>query len=347
MTLTLERLRQLPKAELHIHLDGCLRPATMIELARQAKVTLPVSGVDALAKWMLVDDARDLEDYLKRFEVTIALLQTAEAIERVAYEMVEDAKADGLRYFEVRYCPTLSGRQGLSVEAVVQAQWKGLQRGEKDFGVPSRIINTALRQNAPADSLDLARRSVALKDHGVVGFDIAGGEAGRYAKSHAEAFRVAREGYLGVTVHAGEAAGAGSVRQALFDCGADRIGHGTRLFEDPALEAYVRDRQIPIEINLTSNVQTRAVTGAGAHPVKRYLERGLKVFLNSDSWLMSGTTCSEEYRRATEALGLSQAQLATMMLNSLDAAFLPYPEKAQLKGQAASEFELTGVFLST
>ncbi len=347
MTLTLDEIRQLPKAELHIHLDGCLRPATMVELAKKARVELPVTGVDALAKWMLVDDARDLEDYLKRFEVTIALLQTPEAIERVAYEMVEDAKADGLRYFEVRYCPTLSGRQGLSVEAVVEAQWKGLQRGEKDFGVKSRIINTALRQNSPADSLDLARRSVALKHQGVVGFDIAGGESGRYAKSHAQAFQVAREGYLGVTVHAGEAAGAGSVRQAIFDCGADRIGHGTRLFEDPALEAYVRDRRIPIEINLTSNVQTRAVAGAAAHPVKRYLERGLKVFLNSDSWLMSGTTCSEEYRRATEALGLSRAQVATMMLNSLDAAFLPHPEKMALMGQAASEFELTGFFLST
>ena len=345
--LTRELLVRLPKAELHVHLDSALRPETMVELARAAKFTLPTTDPDELRKFMVVRDASSLEDYLARFEYTIPLLQTPDGIERVAYEMVEDAKADGLRYFEVRYCPTLSGRQGLSVEAVVAAQWKGLQRGARDFGVKSRIINCALRQNDPAASLDLARRSVALKDQGVVGFDIAGGESGRYAKSHAEAFRVAREGYLGVTVHAGEAAGAGSVKQAIFDCGADRIGHGTRLFEDPALEAYVRDRRIPIEINLTSNVQTRAVTGAAAHPVKRYLERGLKVFLNSDSWLMSGTTCSEEYRRATEALGLSRAQVATMMLNSLDAAFLPHPEKMALMGQAASEFELTGFFLST
>src|ERR1041385_4989179 len=157
MTLTLERLRQLPKAELHIHLDGCLRPATMIELARKAKVELPASGAEALGKWMLVDDARDLEDYLKRFDVTIALLQDPDAIERVAYEMVEDARADGLRYFEVRYCPTLSARQGLTVEEVVEAQWRGLQRGERDFGVKSRIINCALRQNPPEASLDLAR----------------------------------------------------------------------------------------------------------------------------------------------------------------------------------------------
>lgn len=330
MTLTLERLRQLPKAELHIHLDGCLRPATMVELAKRAKVELPVSGVEALGKWMLVDDARDLEDYLKRFEVTIALLQTPDAIERVAYEMAEDAKADGLRYFEVRYCPTLSGRQGLSVEEVVAAQWKGLQRGEQDFGVKSRIINCALRQNDPAASLDLARRSVALKGQGVVGFDIAGGENGRYAKSHAEAFRVAREGYLGVTVHAGEAAGAGSVKQAIFDCGADRIGHGTRLFEDPALEAYVRDRQLTLEINLTSNVQTRAVSGYAAHPLRGYLDRGLRVMLNSDSWLMSGTTCTREYWLAHTELGATPQELHRMLINSFAAAFLPWPEKQEL-----------------
>src|SRR5688572_28108701 len=145
MTLTRDELRRLPKAELHIHLDGCLRPATMIELAREAKVALPTTDVDALARWMLVDDARDLEDYLKRFEVTIALLQTPEAIERVAYEMVADAKADGLSYFEVRYCPTLSSRGGLSVEEAVRAEWRGLERGRKEFGVPSRIINCALR----------------------------------------------------------------------------------------------------------------------------------------------------------------------------------------------------------
>ena len=334
MTLTLERLRQLPKAELHIHLDGCLRPATMIELARKAKVELPASGAEALGKWMLVDDARDLEDYLKRFDVTIALLQDPDAIERVAYEMVEDAKADGLRYFEVRYCPTLSARQGLTVEAVVAAQWRGLQRGERDFGVKARIINCALRQNPPEASLDLARRSVALRHHGVVGFDIAGGEAGRYAKSHAEAFRVAREGYLGVTVHAGEAAGAGSVKQALFDCGADRIGHGTRLHEDPALEGYVRDRRVPIEINLTSNVQTRAVPSAAAHPLRGYLDRELAVFLNSDSWLMSGTTCSAEYWLAHTALGATPRELSKMMMFSFQAAFLPWAEKQALIQEA-------------
>ena len=330
MPLTPEQLRKLPKAELHVHLDGCLRPATMIDLARAAKVDLPARDPDSLRRWMLVDDARDLEDYLRRFEVTIALLQTPEAIERVAYEMVEDAQADGLRYLEVRYCPTLSSRQGLTVEAAVQAEWRGLQRGTRDFGVKTGIINCALRQHDPAESLDLARRSVALRDHGVVGFDIAGGEAGRPAAQHAEAFRIAKAGLLGITVHAGEAAGPESVAQALFDCGADRIGHGTRLGEDPALEAYVRDRRIPIEINLTSNVQTRAVPSASAHPLRGYLARGLAVSLNSDSWLMSGTTCSHEYWLAQTELGATTQDLHKMMMNSFVGAFLPWPEKQEL-----------------
>ncbi|HVX87713.1 MAG TPA: adenosine deaminase [Gemmatimonadales bacterium] len=337
MTLTLDEIRRLPKAELHIHLDGCLRPATMIDLARTAKVALPASNAADLAEWMLVDDARDLEDYLKRFEVTIALLQTPEAIERVAYEMVEDAKADGLRYFEVRYCPPLSTRQGLTVEECVQAQWRGLQRGERDFGVKARIINCALRQHPPSESLDLALRSVALKEFGVVGFDIAGGESGRYAKAHAEAFQVAREGYLGLTVHAGEAAGAGSVKQAIFDCGADRIGHGTRLFEDPGLEGYVRDHRITLEINLTSNLQTRAVPSIAAHPLRGYLDRGVQVMLNSDSWLMSGTTCSREYWLAQTELGATTKELHGMMIASFNAAFLPWPEKQALLQAALPE----------
>jgi adenosine deaminase len=286
---------------------------------------------------MLVDDARDLEDYLKRFEVTIALLQDPEAIERVAYEMVEDAKADGLRYLEVRYCPTLSTRRGLTVEDAVAAEWRGLQRGENDFGVGVGIINCALRHHDPAESLDLARRSVALKHQGVVGFDIAGGEAGRPAKAHAEAFRVAREGLLGVTVHAGEAAGPESVAEAIFDCGADRIGHGTRLHEDPALEGYVRDRRVVIEVNLTSNVQTRAVPSISAHPLRGYLDRGLAVMLNSDSWLMSGTTCSHEYWLAHTELGVSRLELNTMIFTSFLGSFQSWPEKQRLMQQVTAE----------
>jgi adenosine deaminase len=341
MTLTPELLRRLPKAELHVHLDGSLRPATMLELARAARVELPARDPDALRRWMLVSDARDLEDYLRRFEVTIALLQSPEAIERVAYEMVEDARADGVRYLEVRYCPALSTRRGLPYEDAVAAEWRGLQRGTRDFGVRTAIINCALRHDPPATTAAEARRSVALRGQGVVAFDLAGGEAGRPAADHAEAFRIAREGLLGVTVHAGEAAGPASVAQALFACGADRIGHGTRLHEDPALEDYVRDRRVHVEVNLTSNVQTRAVPSAAAHPLRRYLDRGLAVSLHSDSWLMSGTTCSQEYWLAHTALGVTRPEIDRMILDSFAAAFLPWPAKQALLAEVAAALEAT------
>ncbi|MBK9550284.1 MAG: hypothetical protein IPO52_14560 [Gemmatimonadetes bacterium] len=189
-----EALRRMPKAELHVHLDGSLRPATMLELAATAGVSLPAPDAESLRRWMLVDDARNLEDYLARFDVTIALLQRPEAIERVAYEMVEDAAADGLRYLEIRYCPQLSVGEELSLDEVIEAEWRGLQRGFADFGVPARIINCSLRHYDPELSLVIAEHSVRMRSHGVVGFDLAGGEAGRPCELHREAFDLAARG---------------------------------------------------------------------------------------------------------------------------------------------------------
>src|SRR5215204_168410 len=233
--LTRELIGRLPKAELHVHLDGSLRPQTMIDLARKARVVLPSYESDALRKFMLVDDAANLEDYLHRFDFTIPLLQTPEAIERVAYEMVEDAARDNLRYLEVRYCPHLSRKQGLTLEEVMEAELRGLQRGERDFGVIARVINCSLRHYDPAVSVEIADCSVALRNRGVVAFDLAGGEAGRPAGNHRRAFDTAARGLLGITVHAGEAAGADSIAEAILLCHADRIGHGTRLRENADL----------------------------------------------------------------------------------------------------------------
>lgn len=333
--LTREELRALPKAELHVHLDGSLRPATMLELAREARVALPVSGAEALRAHMRVDDARNLEDYLARFELTIALLQSPEAIERVAYEMCEDAARDGIWYLEVRYCPTLSCREGLTLDEVIAAEWRGLERGSRDFGVMARIICCSLRQYDPELSVEIARHATTARDRGVVGFDLAGGEAGRPAERHAAAFDVAARGGLGITVHAGEAAGAESVAGAIFQCHATRIGHGTRLREDPLLEAYVRDRRICVETNITSNIQTRAVPDAASHPVREYLAAGLNLTLCTDNWLMSDVTLSGEYHLAQTALGFSREQLTRMMLNGFESAFLPWPEREPLIRRAA------------
>jgi len=335
--LTRELIARLPKAELHVHLDGSLRPATMIELARSANLDLPTRDPDALRQYMLVDDARNLVDYLARFDITIALLQTPEAIERVAWEMVEDAARDNVRYLEVRYCPRLSTRGGLSIDEVTAAERRGLVRGERDFGVRTGIIDCSLRHYDPEVSLEIARAAVRNRPNGVVAFDLAGPEAGHPPSAHRAAFDCAAEGLLGITVHAGEAAGPGSIAEALHYCHADRIGHGTRLFEDPALQDYVRDRRVPIEINLTSNLQTRVVARAAEHPVRRYLDAGLNVTLSTDSWLMSGVILTDEYWLAHRELGFSRQEIDTMILNGFNSAFLPWPERQALLAAVRDE----------
>src|SRR5919106_704219 len=335
--LTRELIGRLPKAELHTHLDSSLRPETMIELARDVGFELPTRDPAALRRFMRVDDAANLEDYLNRFEYTIPLLQSAEAIERVSYEMVEDAGRDGVRYLEVRYCPWLSRRQGLSMERALEAELAGLARGERDFGVVTRVINCSLRHYSPEVSVAIARLSVAYRDRGVVAFDLAGGEAGRPPGVHQAAFDIAADGCLGITIHAGEAAGAASIAEAVHRCHADRIGHGTRLYEDPLLRDYLRDRRLPLEINITSNVQTRAVARAADHPVRAYLDAGLVVTLCTDGWLMTGVTLTDEYWLAHRELGFTRAEIDRCILDGFANAFLPWPERQALLAQVTDE----------
>jgi len=337
--LSRELIARLPKAELHTHLDGCLRPSTLIDLARAANVELPSTDPDTLAHYMVVREARNLDDYLKRFDITVALLQTPESLERVAYEMVQDAAADGLRYLEVRYCPHLSTHGGLTMDEVVAAESRGFKRGERDFGLATGIINCSLRHYTAERSIEIAEHSVRCQPLGVVAFDLAGGEAGRPPGVHGDAFDLALAGGLAITVHAGEAAGPESIAEAIRRCHAMRLGHGTRLFEDPALQDLVRERGILIEINLTSNLQTRAVSSAREHPVRRYFDAGLAVTLCTDSWLMSGTTLTNEYWLAHRELGFTRAEVDRMILAAFEGAFLPGPEKQRLHAAARNELE--------
>ncbi|HLG05863.1 MAG TPA: adenosine deaminase [Gemmatimonadales bacterium] len=335
--LSRELISRLPKAELHVHLDGSLRPETMIDLARKSGVVLPASDAESLRRYMVVTDARNLEDYLQRFDITVALLQTPEAIERVAYEMVEDAVRDNVRYLEVRYCPHLSTHGGMTMEEVVAAESRGFRRGERDFGVRTGIINCSLRHYPPDRSIEIAELSVRSKALGVVAFDLAGGEAGFPPGVHAAAFDIALSGNLGITIHAGEAYGPASVSEAIRRCHAMRIGHGTRLKENPALQEFVRDRRITIEINITSNVQTRVVPDPSAHPVRGYFDAQLAVTLCTDSWLMSGVWLTDEYWLAHRSLGFTRAEIDRMILNGFAGAFLAWPERQALIARARDE----------
>jgi adenosine deaminase len=333
------KLRQLPKAELHCHLDGSVRPDTLVDLAREHRVQLPRQTPEELADYMRVDDARDLEDYLRRFDVTISVPQSEEALERVAYELAEDAAEDGVRYIEVRNAPLLNVVQGLTLVQAVEAPLRGLRKAENDFGITARFIVCGLRQFPPESSLEMARLAVEFKNEGVVGFDLAGGEKGNSASRHAEAFRYARENNLAVTVHAGEGDGAESVREAVHVCGANRIGHGTRLIEDPDLTQYVNDRRIALEVCLTSNVQTRVADSYATHPFREYFDRGLNVTLNTDNRLMSATTLTDEYVYAAEHLGFTVEELAGIALNGFESAFLPWEDRLVLIEDASDKIE--------
>lgn len=330
-------LQRLPKAELHVHLDGSLRPATLAELAFARGVALPVSDTAALGDYMRVDDARNLEDYLARFEITLAVMQDAEALERIAHELVIDSAEDGVRYVEVRWCPALNVRGGLALDEVVTAVHRGLRRGERETGTVARSIVCALRNLGAAHGREMAELAVAHRALGVVAFDLAGGEAGNPAREYADAFAHARAHDLAVTVHAGEGAGAESIREAVHLCGADRIGHGTRLLEDPSLLAYVRDRRIALEVCPTSNVQTRVAPTFAVHPIKAQREAGVLVTVNTDNRLMSGVTLTEEYARCAEHLGFGFDDLAALSLDAFSAAFLPYPEREALRAQAEAD----------
>jgi adenosine deaminase len=341
VTLTRELLRQMPKAELHVHLDGSVRPETMIELAQDAKVSLPSNDPAALREAMLVKNARSLEEYLERYQITLAVMQSTAALERIAYEFVTDVAKENLRYVEVRYCPALH-TPALTLSQAVEAPLAGIRRGAQETGTRVGLIICGLRTLSPAISEDLARLAVDYKSEGVVAFDLAGAERGHPARDHARAFGYATAHGLACTCHAGEADGPDSIRQAIHVCGAQRIGHGTTLGQAPQVEEYVREHRIPLEMTLTSNLHTKAVTNLQDHPARQYFDRGCVVTLNTDSRLMDGTSLTEEYWLAHTQLGFARPQIDQLILNSFESAFLPATEKVQMIAAVKEELRRIG-----
>lgn len=337
--LTSALLTKLPKAELHCHLDGSVRPETMLELARDQRVVMPEDDAEALRNYMRVDDARNLEDYLARFGHTLSVMQTAEAMERIAYELAEDCAKEGVRYLETRYAPVLNVEGGLSLAEAVEAPLRGLARAEREYGIVARVIVCGIRNMSPDVSLQLARLAVDFKDRGVVGFDLAGGEAGNPASRHKAAFDHAFAHGLPCTCHAGEGDGASSVADAIHNCHAHRIGHGTRLIEDAALMAEAKAKGIAIECCLTSNVQTHAVQSLELHPLRKYVEAGLKVSLNTDNRLMSGTDLVTEYGLAAKHLDFTFEELCALARGGFENAFLPEAERAALLARVDAEID--------
>jgi adenosine deaminase len=343
---TLDTIRQAPKALLHDHLDGGLRPATMIELAREFGYDgLPTTDAEELAAWMRRGaDRKSLELYLETFAHTVGVMQERDAIVRVAAECAEDLAADGVVYAEVRYAPELSTERGLSLDDVVEANIEGFGIGmerARAAGNPivMKVIVTAMRQ--AARSVEVAECAVRWRDAGVVGFDIAGPEAGYRPTRHLDAFEYIRRENFHITIHAGESFGVPSIWEALQFCGAERLGHGVRIVDDihvrddgsvelGRLAAFVRDRRVPLEMCPTSNVHTGAAPSTSEHPIDLLRRLRFRVTLNTDNRLMSGVSMSSEFVALDEAFGIGLGEMEWLTLNGMKSAFAPFDERLRI-----------------
>ena len=320
--------KALPKTDLHVHLDGSLRLQTILELAEKDGIDLGVTNVDQLEK--LIGPGKihaSLEDYLKGFDITLQVLQNESSLYRAAYEIAEDAAAENVRYMEVRYSPILHTQKGLATARILESVLSGLRDAESDFGIKSGVIVCGMRHVSPDISLRLAELAVAFKNRGVVGFDLAGAEYNNPAKDHLAAFNLILSNNVNVTIHAGEAYGPDSIHQALHFCGAHRIGHGTRLREDGDLLNYVNDHRIPLEVCISSNVQTGAVANLADHPFKFYHDLGLRVTLNTDNRLITNTTMTKEFHLAYKQFDLTETDIIDIVVDGIKSSFLPYEYK--------------------
>jgi adenosine deaminase len=341
---TPEQIKRLPKVVLHDHLDGGLRPETIIDIAQRIGYSLPTTDPTKLADWFEEScNSGSLERYLETFEHTIAVMQTREDILRVARECALDLARDGVVYAEVRGAPELFTRQGLSLNEVIEATVEGFRLGEKDAaaeGLSIRVesILCALRQNNVAQ--EVAEKAIEFRDKGVVGFDIAGPEDGFPPSNQLDTFNYLRQEDAHFTIHAGEAYGLPSIWQAIQMCGAERLGHGVRIIEDidlsgttprlGRLASYVKDRRIPLELCPTSNLQTGAVKDMKSHPIGLLAKLRFRVTINTDNRLMSRTSMTNEMQQVVSAFDWTFQDLQRVTINALKSAFIPFDERLKI-----------------
>ena len=343
LPLKLDSIRHAPKALLHDHLDGGLRPATVLDIAAKIGYEgLPAADVDALAHWFkTAAHSGSLVRYLEPFAHTVAVMQSAECLHRVAFECVEDLADDSVVYAEVRFAPELHIEEGLSLDAVVDAVLAGFADGEKAAAangkpITVRCLVTAMRH--AARSREIAELAIRFRDKGVVGFDIAGAEAGHPPTRHLDAFEHMRNNNARFTIHAGEAFGLPSIHEAIAFCGADRLGHGVRIVDDieklpdgsfhlGRVASIVRDKRIPLEMCPSSNVQTGAAASIAEHPFDMLARLRFRVTVNTDNRLMSDTTMSQEMARLVEAFGYGWSDLERFTINAMKSAFIPFDER--------------------
>jgi adenosine deaminase len=340
-TELVDLIRAAPKVLLHDHLDGGMRPATVIELAReQGYAKLPTEDPDELAKWFTRGaDRRDLELYLETFAHTVGVTQTKDGLMRAAAEAAEDLADDGVVYAEVRFAPEQHLQMGLTLDEVVEAVLEGFRIGTKDRPIVIGTLCTAMR--TAARSLEIAELAIRHRDDGVVGFDIAGAEAGYPPSRHLDAFQLCMRENFHITIHAGEAFGLPSIAEALNYCGAERLGHGVRIVDDITIDdegraqlgrlaAWVRDRRIPLEMCPTSNVNTGAAPSIEEHPIGLLRRLRYRVTVNTDNRLMSDVSLSDEFVKLSQAFGYGLDDMEWLTINAMKSAFWPFEQRLRI-----------------
>lgn len=329
--LDLAFLQSLPKTDLHCHLDGSLRLETILELAKKHRVSLPTFDPALLHRQLYAGErTSSLDEYLKAFAITTSVLQTEDALERAAFELAQDAAAEAVRYLEVRFSPLLHLQKSLSPSLVIEAVLRGLRMAERSYKIRCGLILCAIRSDPPANSFRIAELCVAFKHRGVVAFDLAGSEEGNPAKEHRAAFQLVIDNNINCTAHAGESFGPDSIHQAIHKCGAHRIGHGTHLPENGELLNYVNDHRIPLEVCPSSNLQTAAAKSWQTHPVDFFVDYGLRVTINTDNRLITGTTVSQELHHCVTHYDWPLETVKRVLLSGFKSAFLPYRERRDL-----------------
>lgn len=332
-------LRAWPKADLHLHLDGSVRPETYLELARELPGQEALTLEEVRAAITVGDGAGSLTQFLSRFPVINRVTQTAPALRRITREALEDAVQAGVRYVELRAAPWLHTQGGLAPEAVVEAILDGMKEAARQIPILSRLILVALRGRPEEENRQVVQLALRYREHGVAGIDLAGDESLHPTAAYRGIFREAQEAGLAITVHAGEGAGPESIWTAVRELGARRLGHATSAVQDPALLDYLREHQIWVEVCLTSNLHTGVVARLEEHPFRRFLEAGVPVTLNSDDPGVSQIDLAGEWVRAAQTFHLTPEELAQLALNGVEAAFVPEATRAMLRAEFETQID--------
>lgn len=332
----LETIKEIPKAELHCHLDGSIPVGTLFKMVKKQESEFTIKDIDEFRKYVTISgECKSLKEYLYRFDYPIKVLQTKENLEAATMEILEAASSENVRYIELRFAPLFHLEKGLSPEEVVEAVLEGKKQGEEKYNIACGIILCAMRHMDCAKSTELVELANKFKDKGVVAVDLAGNEEDFPPELHKQAFELAKKYGIHITIHAGETGRSENIIKSIKELYAERIGHGTFAYKDKAVEEYLKVNAIPLEVCPTSNVQTKAVDSIKNHPLKRYIEEGLKITLNTDNRTVSKVTLSEEYVNVMEQADISFEQVIGIMRNTIEAGFC----SKEVKDKILAEFE--------